>query len=100
MKIETVRKGGSLPFAFDRGEETIVGWTCTIKVKEYADDSATISRAITPLDGAWRGVLTSAETATLTAGKTYRLFAVLANATTLEEEQVESRFSITADWAA
>ena len=98
--ILPIRKGESVPFEFDRGAETIDGWVCTIKVKQYDDDTAAISRAITPADGQWTGFLTSTETTTLAAGITYRLFAILTNATTDEAEQVESRFSLTASWAA
>ena len=100
MKIETVRKGESLPFTFDRGDESIAGWTCTIKVKEYDEDTALITKIITPTDGQWKGFLTGTETATLTEGNTYRIVAVLTNATTDEAEQVEARFSLTASWAA
>lgn len=98
--IVPIRKSGSVPFVFDRGDESIEGWVCTIKVKQFDDDTALISRVITPADGVWSGFLTSTETAALTAGITYRLFGILTNATTDEAEQVETRFSLTASWAA
>lgn len=100
MRIEPVRKGESLPFSFDRGGLSIDGWICTIKVKEFDDDIALISGVVTPTNGVWEGFLTSTQINTLTAGKTYRLFAILTNATTDEAEQVEARFSLTASWAA
>lgn len=99
MKIQPVRKGESLPFAFDRNGLSITGWICTIVVKQFADDTALISGPVTPTNGVWSGFLTATQTDTLTAGKTYRLYAILTNPDTDEEEQVQSRFSITASWA-
>ncbi len=99
MQIAPVRKGESLAFEFDRDGKTIEGWICTIKVKQFDDDPALISGVVTPEDGKWTGFLTAAQTATLAAGITYRLYAILTNATTDEAEQVEARFSLTASWA-
>lgn len=99
-KIAVRRKGASIPFEFDRDDESIDGWICTIKVKQFDDDTALISRVITPTDETWSGFLTATETDTLTAGITYRFFAILTNATTDEEEQIETRFHLTASWAA
>lgn len=98
--IVPIRKSGSVPFIFDRGDASIEGWVCTIKVKQFDSDTALISRVITPTNGQWFGILTSTETAALTSGITYRLFGILTNVSTGEEEQVETRFSLTASWAA
>ena len=99
MRIEIIRKGGSLPFRFDRGDLTIEGWICNIRVKKFPDDGSSISRLIETRAGGWPGLLTSAETDTLSIG-TFRLIGVLTNATTDEEEQILRRFNITESWAA
>jgi hypothetical protein len=98
--IEIIGKGDSLPFVFDRNGLDISGWICTLEVKQYPADVAIISRVITPTNGVWEGFLTSTETDTLTAGITYRMVAVLTNATTVEEEQVVVRFFMRVSWAA
>lgn len=96
--IPIVRKGESLPFEFDRGDESIDGWVCLIEVKKLTADAALISRTITPTGTVWPGFLTATETAALAVGL-YRLIAVLTNATTDEEEQVLLRFNVTDSWA-
>lgn len=97
-KISVVRQGESLPFVFDRGDESIDGWICTIEVKNFTGDPADISRVITPEGGEWPGFLTSSETSLLAVGL-YRLIGVLTNSSTDEEEQVILRFNITDSWA-
>lgn len=97
-KIAIVRQGESLPFTFDRGTESIEGWVCTIEVKNFTDDTSSITRIIPAVGNAWPGFLTSAETALLAVGL-YRLIGVLTNSTTDEEEQVPIRFNITDSWA-
>ena len=103
--IRDVRKGGSLPFSFDRGDESISGWVCTIKVLQFKGDTPAISRVITPTDDAWSGFLTSSETDALTnstKSTLWWLVAILTNATTDEEEQVAPgsvRFNLVTSWA-
>ncbi len=99
-RITVRRKGASIPFTFDRDGESIEGFICTIKVKQFDSDAALISRVITPTGDEWTGFLTSTETDALAASITYRFFGILTNAATDEEEQVETRFSLTASWAA
>lgn len=97
--ISVVRKGGSLPFVFTPGkDQTTEDFVCTIKVRQFASDSVLISRTITPENGVWSGFLTSTETAALAAATTYRLFAILTNSSTDEEDQIQTRFQVTADW--
>jgi len=104
-KILAVRQGESLPFSFDRGENSIDGFVCTINVKQFPEDVATISRVITPTEGVWSGLLTSAEIDTLVniAGHNlWWLIAVLTSASTDEEEQIATgsvRFSLVPEWA-
>lgn len=100
QKIQPLRAGESLPFAFDRGGLDITGWECLIVVKQYPGDAALISGTVTPTNGVWAGYLTSTQTAAFDTGKTYRLMAILTNAETDEEEQIESRFSVTDSWSA
>ena len=70
-KITTIRQGESLPFVFDRDGEDITGWTCLIEVKIFPDDTAIISRTITPEGGQWTGFLTQTETMGLAVGLYY-----------------------------
>ena len=96
--IAIVRQGESLPFQFDRADESIQGWVCLIEVKKLTSDAALISRTITPTGTVWLGFLTSTETTPLAIGL-YRLLGALTNASTDEEEQVLLRFNITDSWA-
>ncbi len=99
--ISIVRQGGSLPFEFTPGDDqNTTDFICTIVVKQFAADSALLSRIIVPTNGVWSGFLTSTETAALSAGTTYRLMGILTDSSTDEEDQIETRFSVTADWAA
>ena len=97
-KIQVIRKGESLPFEFDRGDESISGWVCTMQVRKFPGDAAAISRIIPPVGDTWPGFLTEPETSGLAVGL-YRLIGVLTNSTTDEEEQVPLRFNITDSWA-
>ncbi len=98
--IRFVRKGGSLPFVFDRDGESVEGWVCTIYVKEFKSDASLITRII-PIDPnkQWSGYLTSTETESLAQPTLYRLIAILVNSTTDEEEQVPVRFQLNKAWA-
>ena len=96
--IAIVHKGESLPFRFDRGDESIADWSCLIEIKKFTSSVASISRTILEADAGWPGFLTSTETAALATGL-YRLIGVLKNTTTDEEEQVLLRFNMTESWA-
>ena len=100
-KLAIVQVGESLPFSFDRGDETTDGFICTISVKQRPSDTATISRVV-PLDsnGKWSGFLTSAEMTTIGAVgiSLWYLTAALVNATTGEKEELPERFSISTSW--
>lgn len=93
-QMNTVRKGGSLPFVFDRDGESIDGWVCTIKVKKFPGDVASISRVIESVDLTWPGVLTSSETALLASGETM-LIGVITNASEDREQTPVIRFYVT-----
>ncbi len=102
-KIITPQQGESIPFCFDRGGNDITGWVCTIFVKQYPDDVATITRIIPPgvnADGdpAWPGFLTQTETNLLDHGLWY-ISAKLVNASNDEEEAIPVRFNVTKAWA-
>jgi hypothetical protein len=101
-KLTIIKQGESLPFSFDRGENSISGWTCTISVKEKPADAAILSRVVAPSDGAWTGFLTQTETAALpvlSKGAPYYLIAKLSNTSTDEEEIITARFKISTAWA-
>ncbi len=96
--------GESLPFSFDRGENSIAGWTCTIFIKQKrsdADDAFISPRVIPPLNGSWPGFITQSESASLPASDDYYfLGAKLENVSTDEEEVIreQSRFKINNAW--
>ena len=100
-KIVIIDAGESLPFNFDRGENSIDGWTCTIFVKQRSSDASFITRVITEVNGSWPGFLTQSETAALTpSDASYFLGAKLENVSTDEEEVIreQSRFKINNAW--
>ena len=96
-KIQIIRKGGSLDFTFDLAGESLAGWVLVIKVKQFPDDTASISRTIAGSDDKWTGFLTSTETAALAVGSWW-LTAIITNATTDEERQIPERFQVVEDW--
>jgi len=99
-KITVIRKGSSLPFVFDRNGEDTDGYVCTIFVKQFPADVATITRVIAlDSDGlSWSGFLTSTETDTLDVGL-WVINATLVKSSTDEEEAVPVRFQISENWA-
>lgn len=96
-KLIRIQQGESLPFKFDRGGESIEGWTCTITAKKYPGDVASINRVIPPVDNAWPGFLTNNETSALAAGLWF-LTASIINLTTDELEEVPVRFGVARSW--
>lgn len=100
-KLTIIRQGESLPFQFDRGDNSVDNWTCTITVKEKPDDAALVSRVVTAQNNEWVGFLTQSETSALPVldkGAPYYLIASLVNVTTDEEEVVTVRFRVTKAW--
>lgn len=103
-KIKVIRQGESLPFVFDRGGESIDGYVCTIFVKQFPADTASITRVIASSTnsktgfGQWEGFLTQTETAALTEGL-WIINAKLLKSSTDEEEAIPVRFQITVTWA-
>jgi len=98
-KLVVIQKGESLPFKFDRGGASIVGWVCVIFVKQKPDDVATIERTITAdEDRAFSGFLTKTETELLVEGLWY-LTGVLTDAGTDEQEEIPVRFRVTKSWS-
>ncbi len=109
-KIRTLRRGESLPFSFDRGGESTDGFICTLNVAQFPGDTPTISRVI-PLstnsdtgNAEWSGLITSAESDTLTNNVDSSLWwaiGILSNTTTGEEEQIAQgsvRFNVSRTW--
>lgn len=101
-KLITPQQGESIPFCFDRGGNSIDGWTCTIFVKQFPDDVADITRVIPAgvnATGApaWPGFLTQTESAALGLGLWY-ISAKLENTSNDEEEAIPVRFNITPSW--
>lgn len=95
--IPIIRKGGSLSFSFDLDGDSITDWVSVIKVKQFPDDTASVSRTIEGVDDKWEGFLTSTETAALATGAWW-LIAILTNSNTNEERQVPERFQVVEDW--
>ena len=112
-KIRVLRKGESLPFSFDRGNDSTDGFVCTLNVKQFPTDIASIQRVIAlstnTITGKleWAGFITSTESDGLTNSTSpnanlWFAIGVLVNSTTGEEEQIAQgsvRFSLTQPWA-
>ena len=92
--MQTVRKGRSLPFVFDRSGVSISGWICTIEVKQYPGDTAAISRVIAPDGLEWPGFLTSTETAALSELGEWMLIGKITNAAENRAEYPIIRFHV------
>lgn len=92
-----IKQGESLPFQFDRGGESLSGWTCTISVKKFPSDTAILSRAITPVGNTWPSFLTQAETALFGIG-THQIIGKLEKTGTDEEEQEVLKFHVQEAW--
>jgi len=99
--LAIIQKSESLPFSFDRGSESTAGYICTINVKQFPGDAATISRVVALTDGTWSGFLTSTETTTIGAVSLglWFLTAVLVKSSTDEQEEIPERFSLSKSWA-
>ena len=93
-QMQTVRKGRSLPFVFDRSGEDISGWICTIEVKQFPGDTPAITRVIEPDGREWPGFLTSTETAALDPIGEWMLIGVITNAAENRAEYPIIRFSL------
>lgn len=102
VKLTNIQVGESLPFLFDRGENSIDGWICTIFLKVHPDDATILQRVVPPVNNQWPGFLTQSETNSLTpSGITpYYLIAKLTNSSTDEEEIIteDSRFWVSLNW--
>jgi len=96
-KLERITQGESQPFSFNRDGATIVGWTCTITAKRFAEDTAAINRVITPTGDVWEGFLTTLETALMEPGLWF-LTASMINLTTNEMEQKTVRYDVVPGW--
>lgn len=106
-KLTAIQVGESLPFKFDRGGDSIDGWTCTIFLKKFPTDTEILTgsgRVIPPDTGerSWPGFLTNSETGVLVPGGTHKglyfLTGLLVNLTTDEVEEVPVRFRVTKSW--
>ena len=95
--MSIIKQGESYDYSFDRGDETISGWACTINLKQYPDDTSTIKRVISPTNDKWSGTLSSNDTKNLNVGQ-YLVIANLVNATTGEKEVKTDRFYVSKGW--
>lgn len=98
-QIIRIQQGESLPFKFDRGGESIAGWTCTITVKQYPGDTASISRVIPAVGLEWPGFLTTTETGSLAPGLWF-LTASLINLADNTLEEIPVRFGVAKSWTS
>ena len=96
--LTVLQKGESLPFEFDRGDNSIDGWTCTISVKTKPSAAVEFTRVIPPLNGKWPGFITQSESSALAIGLFY-LIALLEDTSTDEQEIITVRFRISTEWA-
>lgn len=67
--INKIRQGETFDFSQDISGDTESGFTTTMSVLQYPDDTPAITRALTYTDGSFLGTLTSAETAALAVGQ-------------------------------
>lgn len=93
-QMQTVRKGESFGFEFDRSGESIAGYECTIQVKRFPGDSPSIARTIPAKDGKWAGSLTSTETSLLSKLGEWMVIGVITNTADDSEDQQAIRFSL------
>lgn len=93
------QQGESINFKFDRGGESITGFVCTVKLKQFPDDTATVDREITgdSATESFSDFLTATETADLDIGLWW-LIGTLVNATSDIQEEIPRRLNITKSW--
>ena len=91
--MQTVRRGRSLSFVFDRDGQSISGYTCTIEVKRFNGAASEISRVIAPNGSEWPGFLTASETTALGDLGTWLLVGVITKDDTTEYQTI--RFHLT-----
>ncbi len=100
--IKRIRQGGSLAIAFSRGGLPIDGFVCTLYVKQFESDVATISRVMqAATENTWSDQLSNVETASLKVGL-WHAFGELVNASTGEARKIASgdvRFMVQPDIA-
>jgi len=110
--IRSIEKGETLSFTFDRGGESIAGYTCEIEVVRFPGDTPPISRFISEDPNSsnpqWASFLTKTETAALALVDTdqnkstglYRIIASILNTATgdLTKAIVPIRFNLTTAW--
>jgi hypothetical protein len=84
-----IKVGGDIEFIFDRGGLPIAGFTCQVQMKQYPDDTPTISffEEADPNGRTWSGIITSPETENLNPGLWF-LTAELKNTATGQQRQI------------
>lgn len=97
-KMQSVRQGGTVSVAFDRGGESLSGWTCQLIIKKFPGSTPDVDRAITAVGGEWPTFITQTESALLDVA-VYYMIGKMANTTTDEEQQVELRLMVQPAWA-
>ena len=98
-KLERIQRGESQPVRFHRNGDSIDGWTCTMTVKQYPEDTATINRVLDVADDgiSWETFLTADETNGLTPGLWF-VTGSLVNLSTNEMEQKVVRLDVAPAW--
>jgi len=95
MPLVTIKQGESYDFSFDRGDDSISGWTCVINLKQYPSDVALVKRTVTATNDKWAGLLTQRETKNLPVGQ----YLIIASITKGTEKEVQTdRFHIGKGW--
>ena len=67
--MNIVRQGESFDFDSDVSGDNESGFTVTMDVLQYPGDTPDISRALSYIDGSFKGTITSAESAALAVGQ-------------------------------
>jgi len=96
--IPRVKQGESFPFEFDRGGESLAGWTCLLEVKRFKSDSTSlVSRLVTAVGNKWPTFLTQTETAAFVVGH-HVILGQLSKTSTDEEEQKKLTIHVLEAW--
>ena len=95
----SMKQGESSPeIVFDRGGESLAGWTCQFELKRFKSDSSSIiSRAVTAVGDEWPTFITQSESSSLVVGH-HVILGKLYKTSTDEEEQKVIPIHVTGAW--
>lgn len=102
--ITIVKPGGSIPFFFDRGGESIRGWTLEVFIKQRPEDDYIIGPfEVETQNGCnWQGYFAASTTDELEPSNIpYYIIGVITNQDTNEKQQIDGgrqRFHIQSSW--